>query len=172
MLIFGGYKTKAPRVINDEEILDEAEKPAINRSRTAARLKAVQAIYQMAMTGEPSDLVVEEFVKYRLPVIDESSTLGIPDFDLFRDLTLGTAREMEGLDALITNVLVDRWSSDRLESTLHAILRVGSYELRHHSLTPSAVVISEYVEITHAFYDGKAVGLVNGVLDAVSPKNS
>ena len=159
-------------MINDEEILDEAEKSAINSSRTAARLKAVQAIYQIAMTGEPSDLVVEEFIQYRLPIIDKSYTLGFPDIDLFRDLALGTAREMEELDALITNVLVDRWSSDRLESTLHAILRVGSYELQHHSLTPSAVVISEYLEITHAFYDGKAVGLVNGVLDAVSPKNS
>ena len=63
MPISGSYKTKVPRVINDEEILDEAEKSAINSSRTAARLKAVQAIYQIAMTGEPSDLVVEEFVQ-------------------------------------------------------------------------------------------------------------
>ena len=140
----------------------------IRRSRTAARLNAVQAVYQMDMTGILPETVVDEFINYRLPVMDENSSLGLPDKQLFCDLALGTAKELETIDSLITDVLMDGWSSERLESTLHAILRVGSYELKNRSSTPLPVIISEYVDVTRAFYDGKAVGLVNGVLDAIS----
>ncbi|MDC0399001.1 transcription antitermination factor NusB [Alphaproteobacteria bacterium] len=140
----------------------------IRRSRTAARLNAVQAVYQMDMTGISPETVVDEFINYRLPVIDENSSLGLPDKELFCDLALGTAKDLEIIDRLITDVLMDGWSSERLESTLHAILRVGSYELKNRSSTPLPVIISEYVDVTHAFYDGKAIGLVNGVLDAIS----
>ena len=140
----------------------------IRRSRTAARLKAVQAVYQMDMTGILPETVVDEFINYRLPVMDENSSLGLPDKELFCDLALGTAQELEIIDVVITDVLMDGWSSERLESTLHAILRVGSYELKNRSVTPLPVIISEYVDVTRAFYDGKAVGLVNGVLDAIS----
>jgi N utilization substance protein B len=111
---------------------------------------------------------VDEFINYRLPVVDENSSLGLPDKQLFCDLALGTAKDLEMIDRLITDVLIDGWSSERLESTLHAILRVGSYELKNRSSTPLPVIISEYVDVTHAFYDGKAIGLVNGVLDAIS----
>ena len=140
----------------------------IGRSRTAARLNAVQAVYQMDMTGILPETVVDEFINYRLPVVDENSSLGLPDKQLFCDLALGTAKDLEMIDRLITDVLMDGWSSERLESTLHAILRVGSYELKKRSSTPLPVIISEYVDVTHAFYDGKAIGLVNGVLDAIS----
>ena len=138
------------------------------RSRTAARLNAVQAVYQMDMTGILPETVVDEFINHRLRVMDENSSLGLPDKELFCDLALGTAKELEMIDSLITDVLMDGWSSERLESTLHAILRVGSYELKNRSSTPLPVIISEYVDVTRAFYDGKAVGLVNGVLDAIS----
>ena len=138
------------------------------RSRTAARLNAVQAVYQMDMTGILPETVVDEFINYRLPVVDENSSLGFPDKELFCDLALGTAKDLEIIDRLITDVLMDGWSSERLESTLHAILRVCSYELKNRSSTPLPVIISEYVDVTHAFYDGKAIGLVNGVLDAIS----
>jgi len=131
----------------------------IRRSRTAARLNAVQAVYQMDMTGISPETVVDEFINYRLR---------LPDKELFCDLALGTAKDLEMIDRLITDVLMDGWSSERLESTLHAILRVGSYELKNRSSTPLPVIISEYVDVTHAFYDGKAIGLVNGVLDAIS----
>jgi len=143
----------------------------IRRSRTAARLNAVQAVYQMDMTGILPETVVDEFINYRLPVVDENSSLGVPDKELFCDLALGTAKDLEIIDRLITDVLMDGWSSERLESTLHAILRVGSYELKNRYSTPLPVIISEYIDVTHAFYDGKAIGLVNGVLDAISIRN-
>ena len=145
--------------------------PVASRTRTAARLAAVQAVYQMFMTDENSEKVVEEFVKYRLPVLDENFSLGVPDISLFRELALGTAKEIKLIDDLINDVLVEGWSSERLESTLHAILRVASYELMYHTATPPAVVISEYIDVTHAFYDDKAAGLVNGVLDKISKKS-
>ena len=93
----------------------------IRRSRTAARLKAVQAVYQMDMTGILPETVVDEFINYRLPVMDENSSLGLPDKELFCDLALGTAKELAMIDSLITDVLMDGWSSERLESTLHAL---------------------------------------------------
>jgi N utilization substance protein B len=142
-----------------------------SRARTAARLAAVQAVYQMYMTDETPEKIVEEFVKYRLPVLDENFNVGAPDIRLFRELALGTAKEIKLIDCLINDVLVEGWRLERLESTLHAILRVASYELKYHTATPSAVVISEYIDVTHAFYDDKAVGLVNGVLDTISKKN-
>ena len=67
----------------------------IRRSRTAARLNAVQAVYQMDMTGILPETVVDEFINYRLPVIDENSSLGLPDKELFCDLALGTAKDLE-----------------------------------------------------------------------------
>ena len=108
------------------------------RSRTAARLNAVQAVYQMDMTGILPETVVDEFINYRLPVVDENSSLGFPDKELFCDLALGTAKDLEIIDRLITDVLMDGWSSERLESTLHAILRVGTVSYTHLTLPTKA----------------------------------
>ena len=122
----------------------------------------------MQMTDRTADVVVEEFIKHRLTELEDTTSFGVADEDLFRDLTLGTAEALESVDAIITDTLVEGWSIERLESTLLAILRVGAHELLNHGQTPTAVVISEYVDVTHAFYDDAAVGLVNGVLDRVA----
>ena len=74
----------------------------------------------------------------------------------------------QAIDKLISKALVDGWRPDRLENTLCAIIRVGVYELLAHRQTPDAVVISEYMDVTHAFYDDKAAALVNGVLDQIA----
>jgi N utilization substance protein B len=171
LFIIKRHKTKVFWVINSVVAPENNESTVASRARTAARLAAVQAVYQMYMTDETPEKVVEEFIKYRLPVLDENFNLGAPDISLFRELALGTAKEIKLLDCLINDVLVEGWSSERLESTLHVILRVASYELKYHTLTPSAVVISEYIDVTHAFYDHKAVSLVNGVLDTISKKS-
>lgn len=144
------------------------ERKSVLRPRTTSRLAAVQALYQMRMTERPADLVVEEFVTHRLTELEDTTSFGVADEVLFRALTLGTAEDLENVDAIITDTLVEGWSIDRLESTLLAILRVGTHELLSHGQTPAAVVISEYVDVTHAFYDDAAVGLVNGVLDRVA----
>ena len=138
------------------------------RTRTSARLAAVQALYQVDMTRKPVKTVVDEFIDHRLAEFDESTSLGHPDEALFRALTTGTAGDLEVIDGLIAGALVEDWSVERLESTLIAILRVGVHELLSHGETPRAVVISEYVDVTHAFYDDKAAGLVNGILDRIA----
>ena len=142
------------------------------RPRTAARLAAVQALYQMKMTGATPNDIIEEFVYFRLPVAEENHGLGIPDTQLFRDLTSGTASHLNHIDSLIAPVLSHEGSLDKLEATLKAILQVGVFELIIHLETPTEVVINEYVDLTHAFYEKQTVGLVNGVLDKVALKRN
>ena len=139
-----------------------------SRPRTSARLAAVQALYQIAMTGHAADHVVEEFVIFRLPDSDHRISFGPADHDLFRSVTLGTAKAMPEIDRVIAGALTDSWSPERLEGTLIAILRAGTHELLSHAMTPCAVVISEYVDITRRFDGGRAPGLVNGVLDRIA----
>ena len=156
-------------MILQNQVADKNE--VFERPRTAARIAAVQAIYQIAMTNLPADEVVKEFTLFRLQRIEEDSNLGVPDLKLFENLVQATAKEFNLLDKLISDVLVESWSADRLENTLQAILRVGACELLRHLETPTAVVISEYVDVTHAFYGDKMAGLVNGVLDKLGQKN-
>tara|TARA_B100001123_G_C14891445_1_gene860062 strand:+ start:30 stop:518 length:489 start_codon:yes stop_codon:yes gene_type:complete len=156
-------------VIFHNQVVDKNE--VLERPRTAARIAAVQAIYQITMTNLPADEVVKEFTLFRLQQIEGDSNLGVPDLKLFEILVKKTAKELNELDRLIADVLVETWTMDRLENTLQAILRVGACELLRHLETPPAVVISEYVDVTHAFYEDKMAALVNGVLDKLGQEN-
>ena len=138
------------------------------RPRTAARLAAVQALYQMKMTGAIPTDIIEEFVHFRLHLTEENYGLGIPDTQLFRDLASGTASHLNHIDPLISSALSDEGTLDKLETTLQAILQVGVFELISPLETPTEVVINEYVDLTHAFYEKQTVGLVNGVLDNIA----
>ena len=138
------------------------------RPRTAARLAAVQAIYQIKMTGGTSADIIEEFILFRLPVVNDSLGLGAADTQLFKDLASGTASQLSSLDKLIGSALSREASADRLENTLQAILQVGVFELTSSLKTPLEVVISEYVDLTHAFYEKRTANLVNGVLDKLA----
>ena len=138
------------------------------RPRTAARLAAVQALYQMKMTGAAPTDIIEEFVHFRLLAAEESHGMGIPDTQLFRDLTSGTASHINHINPLIASALSKEGSLDKLETTLQAILQVGVFELISPLETPTEVVINEYVDLTHAFFEKQTVGLVNGVLDKVA----
>ena len=138
------------------------------RPRTAARLAAVQALYQMKMTGAAPTDIIEEFVHFRLLATEENHGLGTPDTQLFRDLTSGTASNLSNIDQLIASALSKAGSLDKLETTLQAILQVGVFELISPLETPTEVVINEYVDLTHAFFEKQTVGLVNGVLDKVA----
>ncbi len=144
------------------------DRKSVLRPRTTSRLAAVQALYQMQMTDRPAELIVEEFIAHRFNELEDTTSFGRADEALFGLLTLGTANDLETIDEIIADTLVEGWSVDRLESTLLAILRVGTHEILSHRQTPHAVAISEYVDVTHAFYDDTAAGLVNGVLDRVA----
>ena len=128
-------------------------------------MAAVQALYQLEMTGEAAGEVIREFMQHR---IGEPKSGRPTDVALFSDLVSGVMRDPGPVDARIAGLLVSGWNIDRLEVTLRAILRLGVYELAHHEATPAEVVIAEYVDIAQAFHDERAAGLVNGVLDSVS----
>lgn len=135
------------------------------RARSAARLCAVQALYQMDMAATPLDEVVEEFIEYRLGQQIEDVDIVEADKAHFEDIVRGVVREQRELDNQVNGALAKGWSLARLDSTLRAILRCGTYELRRCKDVPLKVVINEYVEIAHAFFEGDEPGVVNAVLD-------
>ena len=147
--------------------MDEVKKtkPKSGNKRSASRLGAVQALYQVEMTGVAPNVVVVEYVKHRLGQEIDGDTFLPADATLFEELVQGTVERQADLDGLITPALTADWPLDRLEMILRAILRVATFELAHRIDVPVKVVITEYVDIAHAFFAGKEPGLINGVLD-------
>ena len=136
--------------------------------RGAARLAAVQALYQLDLSGGDPVRVIEEFVRHRIGEEQDGLTLAELDRGLFASLVQGVAKEAEQLDDMLSAVLADDWPVDRLERILKTILRAGTYELEHFSSTPARVVISEYVALTDGFFLGKEPAMANGVLDRIA----
>lgn len=132
---------------------------------TAARLAAVQALYQIELGGGTAESVIAEFVRHRLANDSESQPAFRADPTVFAELVRGTASRRADIDRMIAGALQKGRSLSRLETLLRAILRTGTYELQARPQVPARVVISEYVDVAHAFYDGGEPGLVNGVLD-------
>ena len=139
-----------------------------SRSRSAARLAAVQALYQMEMEGTPLAQLLHEFHKHRLGATIEDDTYAEAEVDFFDDLVTGAGARRSEIDALIAARLADGWSLERLDRPMRAILRAGAYELIARPDVPVATVITEYVDVAHAFFDKRETGFVNGLLDAIA----
>jgi transcription antitermination protein NusB len=137
-------------------------------SRSAARLAAVQALYQQEMEGTPTARLLHEFHHHRLGATIEGDTYAEAEIGFFDDLVEGTLARRDEIDALIGERLAQGWSLDRLDKPMKAILRVGAYELIARPDVPMASVISEYVDVADAFYDAREKGFVNGLLDAIA----
>ena len=137
-------------------------------SRSAARLAAVQALYQQEMEGTPTARLLHEFHDHRLGATIEGETYADAEISFFDDLVEGTLARREEIDQLITERLAEGWSLERLDKPMKAILRVGAYELIARPDVPMASVISEYVDVADAFYDQREKGFVNGLLDAIA----
>ena len=146
---------------------EEAASPAAERSAlSTARLAAVQAIYQLEMSGGKPEQVVAELIRHRGgAAFDEGEEGTAADRALLAELVSGVVREHAGLDALVGAQLAEAWPLGRLEKVMAATLRAGAYELKFRPEVPARVVISEYVDVAHAFLGDKEVGMVNGVLD-------
>ena len=134
-------------------------------SRSAARLAAVQALYQMDMTGIDLNEVIAEFVEHRLGKEIEGSQYCDAEAAFFRDLVEGVVREQLRIDPLIDKQLAEGWRLTRVDSILRAILRAGAYEILSRDDVPARVAISEYVDIAHAFFADEEPKVVNGILD-------
>lgn len=133
--------------------------------RAAARLAAVQALYEMDIACAKADPVLVEFMQSRWTSSPDGSGLPPPDASFLGELVRGVEGRLEEIDVLIGDALSENWPMDRLEAVLKAILRAGAYELLALDEVPAKVVINEYVDLAHAFFAGKETGLVNAVLD-------
>ena len=138
-----------------------------SRSRSAARLAAVQALYQQEMERTPLPRLLKEFHDHRLGAMIEDAQYHAAERDFFDDIVTGAEARRSEIDALISDRLAEGWSLERLDRPMRAILRAGAYELIARPDVPIASVISEYVDVAHAFYDKRESGFVNGLLDAI-----
>lgn len=134
-------------------------------TRSAARIGAVQALYQMDMAATDANQVIDEFLEDRLGVIAGEIGASGADEDYFRDIVLGVVRDQQQIDENVDEALAEGWSLPRIDSILRAILRSGSYELLNRKDVPAKVVINEYVDIAHAFFEAEEPKVANGVLD-------
>jgi N utilization substance protein B len=141
--------------------------PEEQRARTAARLAAVQALYQMEVSGATTEDVLSEFRAGRLPRETEAALSDSePDPDLFSTLIHAAVDRQTTLDRAIARQLSERWRLERLDAVARAILRAGAAELEQRPDVPVAVVIDEYVEIAKAFFDDPEPGFINAALDS------
>ncbi len=137
-------------------------------ARRAARLAAIQALYQMELTGVDAETVAEEFATYRFGREPEMLALGEPDEAFFADIVRGVPHRQAEIDDAIAKCLASDWRLSRVDSILRAILRAGAYELIGRADVPVKVVIDEYVELSHAFFSGEEPAFVNAALDKLA----
>jgi N utilization substance protein B len=136
--------------------------------RSAARLAAVQALYQMAQTERPAAETVSEFIEFRLGHEVDGAVFVPADITLLTAIVRGADAERAHIDALIDAAIRPPLERARLELLLGAILLAGTWELLRHLELPSQIILAEYVGIATAFYGGVEPGLINGVLDRVA----
>ncbi len=138
------------------------------QARRAARLAAVQAMYQMELTGSEAEDVAREFVEHRFGRETDTAVAGQPDEEFFTVILHGVPKHQVEIDAAITQCLASNWKLPRVDSILRAILRAGAFELIGRKDVPAKVVIDEYVEISHAFFQGDEPSFVNAALDRLA----
>jgi N utilization substance protein B len=136
--------------------------------RGAARLAAVQALYQMDLAGTGLNDIMAEFEKYWLGGEVEGAQYMPAEAAYFRDIVSGVVREQSRLDPQIDAALTRGWPLKRIETVLRAVLRAGAYELACRSDVPARVVMAEYVDVAGAFVDEVETGMVNAVLDQLA----
>ncbi|MCL4672236.1 MAG: transcription antitermination factor NusB [Sphingomonadaceae bacterium] len=139
-----------------------------SQARAAARLAAVQALYQHQMEGTVVVRLLDEFHQHRIGQEIEGEEYAEADVTFFDDVVRGTIARRDEIDGLLSAKLAEGWSITRLDKTMLQILRAGAYELLARADVPVASAISEYVDVAKAFFDDREAKFVNGVLDAVA----
>ena len=141
-------------------------KPA--NQRGAARLAAVQALYQMDVGRQSLEDTLAQFETYNLGREIEGEQYLPADADFFGQIVRGVIKSQIDIDPTIDNALTDGWPVGRIDATLRAILRAATFELLRRRDIPPSVVITEYVDVAKAFYEDDAPKMVNGVLDTIA----
>ena len=149
--------------------LKTPSKPA--NQRGAARLAAVQALYQLELTGAGLADTLAEYETLRLGRELDGETYLQADKGWFRHIVSGVAENQRQIDPLIHEALPADWPLSRIDTLLRAVLRAGAFELAEQTDIPAAVVISEYVDVAKAFFASEETGLVNAVLHRLAAAN-
>lgn len=139
-----------------------------HQSRSVARLAAIQALYQMEVSGVGAEAVVREFVDHRFDADIEGEPLAQADERFFAEIVRGVVADQSRIDQMIAKRLAKDWRLDRLDATVRSILRAGAFELSHLSDIPTEIIIDEYLEIAKSFFEGVEPGFVNAALDAIA----
>ena len=154
-----------------------AQKPR-NRSRTASRVAAVQALFQSEQNNDNPETVIDQFVRHRLGELPGSEMQGgggyeegrVPDAEvpLFSRIVRTVVQQQDALDRMVAEALPEGWPMARLDPVLRAVLRAGAAELWLSDGPPARVVINEYLDIAHGFFAGDEPRMVNGLLDRLA----
>lgn len=142
--------------------------PRTANQRGAARLAAVQALYQMDVGRTTLEETLAQFGSFHLGREIEGEQYLPADVDFFRQIVGGVTRHQLAIDPAVDQALAEGWPVERVDATLRAILRAAAFELLRRRDIPSRVVITEYADVAHAFYDDDAIGLVNAALDSIA----
>lgn len=147
--------------------MNQAEQPRA-QSRSAARLAAVQALYQRDMEGTAMPQLLHEFHNHRLGVLLDDDQYHDAEVSFFDDVVTGVDKRLGEIDGLISTKLAAGWTLERLDRPMRALLRAGTYELIARADVPTGSVISEYVDVAKAFYAKRETGFANGLLDSIA----
>jgi len=142
-----------------------ARKPSRIARQTAARLAAVQALYQQEVSGGTALSLIDQFVAHRFGEEIEGSEFVTPDPGLFSAIVRGVEERSDDLDGMLSRALADDWPLARLQSVLRAILRAGAWEILANAQIDAPIIIADYVQMTDAFFTDKEPAMTNAVLD-------
>lgn len=136
--------------------------------RSAARLAAVQALYQMEVAEKGLNEIFAEFESFWIGREIEGEHYKAAEIDFFRDILTGVIADQGPIDRLIDKTLAEGWPLARVDAVMRAILRAGAYELKKRTDIPARVSIKEYVDVAGAFFGREEAGMVNAVLDGLA----
>jgi transcription antitermination protein NusB len=137
-------------------------------ARSAARLGAVQALYQMDLAGTDVGEVLAQFSARASGDAFDEGQCGPADFPFLKEVVDGVVREQRTIDPALDRLLDKSWPLARLDATLRAILRAAAYEIMFMENVPARVAINEYLDVAHAFFDEQEPKLLNGVLNSLA----
>ncbi len=137
-------------------------------ARTTSRLLAVQALYQMDIAKTPLETIIKEFKIYRVDNPLDGEVLPEPDIAYFEMIVRGVSDNQMTIDRMIDKLLSKSWRLGRLDSTLRAILRCGVQELLYSKTIAAPIIVAQYSDIAHAFFEGAEGGMANALLDNVA----
>lgn len=147
---------------------ESSKAPSASLKKSMARLALIQALFQIEFNQASSKTVLDEFLNDRRDEEVDGLNISALDQKLFIELYKGINQERELLNDMLVSVIDKSWPLHRLDPVLRLVMVAGAYEIQQRVDTPSKVIISEYVDVAHAFLGDKETAMVNGVLDRLA----